>query len=385
MKINKNRMVEQMENLAQFGNHQEMGITRFAFTQEYEEARCYVKKCMEEAGLETHIDAVGNLIGVYMGNKRGKIFVGSHIDTVKCGGKYDGSIGVIGAIEAVRTLHENQIRLEKDIYVCAYVDEEFTSLGSKAIAGAKVEEDSIHKLILNGYQEEDVKKCRFELEQQDIALELHIEQGKMLEEKNINIGIVDAIAASYKYAGVVKGTAGHAGTLQMYQREDAFVKMSEYTLAFNQMVCEYEQLVGTIGKIEVTPGARNIVPGKVDFLMEMRSPNEKDMLEVEKKLEEKFGDKVELIRTEEYKIVEMDVEINQKIEKICKDMNMSFMHMNSGAGHDIQSFNERAKCGLIFIPSVGGLSHCPEEYTSWEDCERGINVLMHLIRKAGEE
>lgn len=380
MQINKERMIQQMEKLATYGAHGEEGITRFTYTPEFNEAMEYVKGCMTDAGLKTKYDPVGNLIGIYPGTEGGKIFVGSHIDTVKCGGMFDGAIGVIGAIEAVRTLNENGIRTKQDIYVCVYLDEEFGALGSKAIAGKELDAVSMQKVCSNGHSMQDVADSEIEMEESDYALELHIEQGSILENTNRQIGIVDSILASYKYRGTVEGHAGHAGTLQMKSRDDAFVKMAEITLEFQRLVCGYENMVGTIGKVEVLPGARNIVPGKVEFLLEMRSPKQQDMKDVEKKLRHKFTEKgFCLERTEEYEPVIMEPAIKSVMEEICEKDHIAYMHLHSGAGHDIQSFYGKTKCGLLFIPSVNGVSHCPKERTKWEDCEEGINVLMKTM------
>ncbi len=384
MKINKERLVSQMEQLATYGAQTDGGITRFAFSPEYEQAVQYVQKLMEEAGLVTHYDPVGNLIGVLIGEGRHKVLVGSHIDTVKCGGRFDGAIGVIGAIEAVRTIREQKTKLKNDIYVCVYLDEEFTALGSKAMAGKPLEQSTIDKLVKNGHSAEDVEKCKLPIAAEDYALELHIEQGKILEMENKSLGIVDSILASYKYAGTVVGHAGHAGTLRMNMRDDAFVKMADFTLAFREKVVGYPDMVGTVGQVTVFPGARNIVPGRVEFLAEMRSPNTEDMETVENSMNNEYGDRgVSMERTEEYEAASMDPGLKKLIEQVCMERQISYMHINSGAGHDIQSFYGKAKCALIFIPSVNGVSHCAGEYTSWEDCEKGINVLADTIVALG--
>lgn len=384
MKINRERLVSQMEQLAVYGAQANGGITRFAFSPEYKQAIQYVQKLMEEAGLATHYDPVGNLIGVLAGEGRHKVLVGSHIDTVKNGGKFDGAIGVIGAIEAVRTIREQKVALKNDIYVCVYLDEEFTALGSKAMVGKPLEKSTMEKLFQNGYTLEDVEKSKLPVSAEDYALELHIEQGKTLESEKISIGVVDAILASYKYAGTVEGHTGHAGTLSMKMRDDAFAKMTDFTSAFYRKVVGYPDMVGTIGQVTVLPGARNIVPGRVEFLAEMRSPYTEDMEAVEDSLRNEYKDKgICLIRTEEYEAAHMHPDLKRIVEQVCEAGEIPYIHMNSGAGHDIQSFYKKAKCALIFIPSVNGASHCPEECTSWEDCEKGVNVLADTIAALG--
>lgn len=386
--VNQARLKNHILKLATFRDVRDEGVTRYAFTPEYEEASKYVEELMKDAGLAVHRDALGNLIGKKRGSgeMKVKIITGSHIDTVRQGGMFDGTLGVLGAIEAVKTLEESGIMLDKDVEVCAFVDEEVSALGSRAYAGVELPDRFLRRLEEKGYTLEEFESCRQELKEDDCFLELHIEQGRVLEEHGMQIGEVDSILASVNYEGTAYGRADHAGATPMTLRKDAFMQLADFAERFRELVLAEEGTVGTIGNVVVTPGIRNVIPGRVSFVMEIRTPDESAIPRIEKVLRKEFGkEQVCFERTAYYKSAIMADEMSLVIQEVSEMLGLRHERIHSGAGHDTQSFADKVKAGMIFVPSVDGISHSAAEMTSWEDCSNGANVLANTIIKLGQK
>lgn len=384
--VNQARLKNHLLELATFRDVRDQGITRYAFTPIYEEAAGYVIELMQDAGLKVHRDAIGNIIGAKAGtgNSEYRIITGSHIDTVRQGGMFDGALGVLGAIECMKSIQEAGIELSCDVEVCAFIDEEVSALGSRAYAGCDLPKRFLRRLEENGMTREQYDDCRQEIDKRDIFLELHIEQGRVMEEERRMIGEVQSILASVNYEGRAYGRADHAGATPMNIRKDAFMQLADFSLRFQELVKQEAGSVGTIGNVILTPGIRNVIPGQADFVMEIRTPDESAITRIEEKLREQYlEEQISFERTAYYKSAIMNEDIKSVIHEVSTSLGLSNMPIHSGAGHDTQSFTDKMRAGMIFVPSIEGLSHCATEKTEWEDCSNGANVLANVIVKLG--
>lgn len=390
VKINIERLKEHIETLGKIGYIQGKGITREPFSKTYGQAEKYVTSLMKEAGLLVKKDALGNIYGRLEGQKEyPKVLVGSHIDTVPEGGKLDGALGVLGAIECLQILHENNITPEFPIEVIAFNAEEGgTSLGgtfgSKGITGKLDLENPfiMQEIQAVGVDVEKIKECRLDTNKVKCFIEMHIEQGGILDRLNIPIGIVTGIVHIHRYQASVKGEANHAGTTPMNIREDALMKAIKFIEEVNKLSIEKgEGFVGTVGKLDIIPGAINVIPGQVDFSIEFRSLDEDKLRKAEEEIYAfaQGMDRAEVRLHTKNPGVLLNQYIQNQIEKSCKELNYDYKYMQSGAGHDAATLGSMVPTGMIFIPSVGGISHSKEEYSSWEDIEKGSKVLLHTL------
>jgi len=378
------------------------GIWRAVYTKEDRVAKGLVGAWMEEAGLSVREDAVGNLFGRLPGETGDTVLVGSHLDTVRNGGKYDGAAGIITAIAAVSNLKKLiGERPRKTVEVVALMEEEGSRygssyLGSKAIMG-KLEEKDLEEKDANGVSIADAMRQagytpeKFKAaERKDISayVELHIEQGPVLDEAKISIGIVESIVGILSYAITVKGKQNHAGTTPMALRLDPVVKTAEFISAATmhaKTVSETATL--TVGDIKAYPGMSNVVAGEVRFLLDMRDGNKDRLLKLDDYVNKLFENmkKDGFDVTAEKQCREMPVKLDEEIaaitEKAAGCRGAKAIRMNSGAGHDAQIFAEKLPVGMVFIPSVGGISHSPLEYTSPEALGEGLGVLEEIIKK----
>ncbi len=380
MQVNGERLMKHLEELSRKGGGEGPGITRAAFTKGYCEAADYIAGLMEQAGLKVRIDGIGNVIGVRAGKSGKRLITGSHIDTVAQGGMFDGALGVVGAIEALQSIGEQEIEMEHTVHVCAFIDEEVSALGSRAYAGIDLPPAFEERLEQNGLNKKVFMECGMDLKPDEHFLELHIEQGGILEAGGIDIGVVRRILSSANYMCRAKGAADHAGNTPMDMRDDAFMKTAGFALRMRELVLEHKDMVGTIGYVKANPGYRNVVPGEVEFSMELRAPAEADIEEVEKVLQKEFEPEGVLMkRTAFYEAAVMDDEIKNAIARICGELGLKHLAVNSGAGHDSQSFAGKLKTGMIFVPSRNGISHSPLEFTSAADCANGAAVLANVL------
>ena len=306
MEINKTRLWEQLHELGKIGRDEQGGITRWAFTDPELEAKDWLLKEMEKAGLFTYEDTVGNIIGIYnpLPSKEAPVLCGSHYDTVIHGGMFDGCLGLLGALEAARTLSENNVKIRRPLYVIGYKDEEgnrFSQgmIGSRVITGKAVEEDflamdadgvSIGEAMKNsGYHPERYRESR--IDPIHASVELHIEQGKVLEEKNCSVGIVEGIPYLRFYKVTFSGCSGHAGATPMDNRQDPVVAMAEWIGRITKLAASYPYTVATVGKIETFPGSVNVICDHATLTLDIRSMEEANMeacLEEMERFEEKL-------------------------------------------------------------------------------------------------
>jgi N-carbamoyl-L-amino-acid hydrolase len=388
-----------MEKMQEFGQSPSGGSNRVAYSEANRQAYRYLETLMSDAGLVTRIDVAGNLIGRREGQEpeRMPIVSGSHIDTVPNGGHYDGIVGVMAAIEVARTLHDANISMSHPLEIIVWSNEEGGKTGSRTINGSIKPEDidrpslgdrSIRDGIrfLDGDPERLIENVR---KQGEIAgyVELHVEQGAILDKAAISIGIVDGIVGIRRWNVTVRGFANHAGTTPMAQRHDALLTAALFIAAVRRVItAEPGRQVGTVGRIQAFPGAPNVVPGTVTMSLEIRDV---DMQKIDvlftrieaaaTSLADESGTSFEFDPFYLSPAAITDDRISEIIEISAASLSLEAIHLPSGAGHDAQSIAPIAPIGMIFIPSSKGISHAPDEFTSAQQITDGANVLLQTI------
>ena len=394
------RIQKRIEELSQFGRNPEGGVSRVAFSEANIQGRQYVIGLMREAGLEVEVDAAGNLVGKRRGSDASlsPIVFGSHIDSVPHGGNYDGDVGSLGAIEVAQVLHENGVTTRHPLEVVVFTDEEGGLVGSRAWIGDLTEAtlgivSHSGKTIRDGLVAIGGDPQRLDAvvrRKGDIAafIELHIEQGAFLDDGGIDIGVVEGIVGINWWDVVIEGIANHAGTTPMNKRTDALLAAAEYVLAVNEVVTDVAgRQVGTVGKISAEPGAHNVIPGRVLTSLEIRDLDAdktqmlyERILERVKKIEESSGTVFTFTALDATAVpAPTDERMRDIIQEAAIGLGLSTLRLPSAAGHDAQDMAVIAPTGMIFVPSRGGISHSPEEFTSKKDMANGANVLLHTV------
>jgi len=400
LRVNGDRLNQRFVDLARFGKNAEGGIDRFAFSDADVESRPFLKNSMEAAGLEVHVDEAGNIFGRRQGSSPDlpPIVFGSHTDSVANGGMFDGPVGVLSAIEVAQVINERKIVTLHPLEVVIFTDEEGGLVGSKAVIGelsasALQQESHSGKTISEGITALGGNPALLEnvvRSTGDVAayLEIHIEQGRILDSEKVDIGVVEGIVGISWWDVAVEGSANHAGTTPMNLRNDALLSAAELVIAVNRVVNSVPgSQVGTVGKIRAEPGVPNVIPGKVEMSLELRDLSEGKVealfqsIENEAKvIAEKTGTKISFSPIETSTTPSLtDPRIRDAIAGSAEKLGLSYKRMPSGAGHDAQSMAKIAPIGMIFIPSVDGVSHSPKEYSRPGDIENGANVLLHTI------
>lgn len=399
LRLDGNRINRQLMELAEFGKNPYGGVSRVAYTEYDKQGRAYVMGLMRDAGLQVTVDVAGNILGRRAGSdpSRQVLLFGSHIDSVPDGGNYDGDVGVLASIEVARTLRDRGITTRHPIEVVIFQNEEGGTVGSRAMIGhlpaAHLDQVSVSgKTFRDGiaFLGGDPAKLTVPLKKPgDVAayVELHIEQGGSLETDRINIGVVEGIVGIGWWDVTVEGFGNHAGTTPMNQRRDALLAASKYVQMVNRVITsEPGRQVGTVGKISAAPGARNVIPGQVQTSLEIRDLDQAKI----KRLAQRVMDEAKQIGqengttftfTENYMSTPalMSPVVQKVIESSAKGLGLTARYQPSGAGHDAQYMAQIAPSGMIFCPSVGGVSHSPKEYTKPEDVTNGANVLLQAI------
>jgi len=404
--IDLERLKKDLETLAQLGRDPRGGITRPSFSQADFEAQAWLKERICEAGLCYRRDGAGNTFGRLGGDGKA-VLVGSHIDTVINGGAYDGTVGVLAGLECLRRIKELGLRLAKPLELVSFTDEEGNLvgdfLGSRAFAGLLNKEEVEKgvssfgrplKEILAGteFSLESIFNAHQERPEFEAYLELHIEQGATLETEDVPIGIVERIAGKiYRLCSFV-GKADHGGTTPLELRQDAFLATADLALRGTQLVAtrHYGSMI-TIGKITVQPGSFSIVPGRVDFTLDIRSASsdtletiDQEILALAEDIASTRGVSFRSKVVDQVSPVTLSLRLREVLEEECRKLGYSSMRMTSGAGHDAQILSALADAAMIFIPCQDGISHAPDEKIRWEDLEKGANLLLHaLLRLAG--
>lgn len=388
--------------LAEIGATADGGVHRPTFSEAHLAARNWYREQIERAGLQFRADAAGNCSALLAcGNPNAQtLFVGSHLDSVPYGGRFDGALGVMAAFEIVRSIKEAGVKLAMNLEAIDFTDEEGTLvglLGSAALAGRlKGEalraprggrEALMEGLKRAGLTEEGLLSAGRDPKTLGGYLELHIEQGKRLERAGINIGIVTSIVGIASYRLTFIGRADHAGTTTMEDRLDAAQGASAFTLAAREIVLrDFPESVVNVGRMEFAPGAFNIVPAQVAVSLEFRAPSDIEFKQLDKALIERaradaqrFGLDLNLEFLGRHSPTPMSERAQEAFAKACNSLGLTHMPLTSGAGHDAQSLAKSCPVGMIFVPSVDGASHSPREFTKWEDCVNGANALLQGV------
>ncbi|PFH88075.1 Zn-dependent hydrolase [Bacillus sp. AFS088145] len=401
--INQDRLWNRLMELGSIGKQESGGITRLSFTENERKAKELVTSYMVEAGLKVYEDTVGNLIGRKEGtnSNASAVLVGSHIDSVYDGGNFDGPLGVLSGIEILQTMNEQGITTVHPIEVIVFTDEEgarfsFGMIGSRGIAGTLTLEELQNQdqqgiTVAQAMSEAGYDPLLIDQSVRSIGsvksyIELHIEQGKVLENDNLSVGIVTGIAGPLWLKFTIEGKAGHAGTTPMNDRNDALVVASQIVQLIESESGKTGSTVGTVGQLQLFPGGINIIPGKVEFTLDLRDVNEAIRDEVENRILE--GAKIIC----EQRSVGLQVEVLQRIapslcsneiqdiaKLACETIGVEPFLLPSGAGHDCMQLTSLCPIGMLFIRSKDGISHNPAEWSSKEDCTDGANVLYHTV------
>jgi len=402
---------KRIERLSRIGRTPEGGVTRPGFSPKEEQAKALVRRWMAEAGLETRVDAALNLIGTRLGRdkKAPVIMTGSHLDSVPNGGKFDGVLGVLGAIEAMRSVNAAKIETQRTIEVIVFTAEEpnpfgVSTFGSRALSGS-LPQGALERadprgrtldeiLSRRGGKPEDIASARTDSSGVAAFVELHIEQGPVLDSRKIPIGIVSHLCGINRLHIDVRGRADHAGTTSMDLRRDALVAASEVILAI-EGICRSkgEGVVGTVGKMNLTPNQVNVVPGHIALEVDLRALDheifdkiKREILEACKATAQRRGLEISLTQTSAEPPIELPESLSHMIAKVCETLGVSYLMMPSGAGHDANRMAKITRTAVIFVSSHQGLSHCPQEWTDERDIETGVRVLCEtLVRLANED
>ncbi len=402
VKINAQRLQEDLCSLGRFGEDPGGGIMRRALSDADLEARRWFKERMAEAGLRVREDEAANIIGRLdpaSGDGKGPCIVtGSHIDAVPHGGKFDGAMGICAGLEALRAIHESRFPLPQALELIVFTDEEGAhyagTFGSRAMFNLLMEGE-IYKSKGSGQPSlaqdlermgKDPRKIREAVRSPSeflASLELHIEQGPVLDSMRVPVGVVEGIVGIQRYLIQVEGRSGHAGTIPMKNRDDALIKAAQIVLDVNRTIrAAGPGLVGTIGEFRVFPGAFNIIPGRVEMTLDLRSMKEKILIEIKREIDGVINsvEKARIQPVAAKNSVFMDGGIKEEIEKSCRERGTRYHRLESGAGHDAMTFPVVGiPAGMIFIPCREGISHCPEEAVRDEDAAIGTQILTDTI------
>lgn len=404
MRINLGRVVNDIEQLARFNETPGNGVTRLSFTKEDKEAREYIKKEMKKIGLEIYEDGYSNLFGRREGKNSNApvIMFGSHYDSVINGGKLDGVLGVVAAIEIMRVLDENNIENFYPIEMVAMNDEEGVRFGtgvsnSRSMAGLIKEEEldrakdkkgvSLREAMIEFGLTPNLEDAKRDENSIKAFIELHIEQGPVLQNNNKDIGLVETIVGLDRYDIKFKGKAGHAGTTPMDNRKDALVAASKFIISIEKIAKNIgEGTVATVGELKLSPNASNVIPGFVEISVDIRSTKEQNINSVYnsfkneiEKIKKELDVDIEVIKTLYTPPVDLSEENIKLMENISEKLGYKYLKMNSGAGHDAMNMAHITPTSLIFVPSENGLSHHPDEFTKPKDFEKGIELMLNTI------
>jgi N-carbamoyl-L-amino-acid hydrolase len=389
--------------LSEFGKNPQGGVSRVAYSEADRQGREYVMGLMRAAKLDVSVDAAGNMIGrrpaANNDDSLRPILFGSHIDSVPEGGNYDGDVGSLAAIEVAQTLFENNVMTRHPLEVVIFQNEEGGLIGSRAMDGELGEKEldlvsRSGKTIREGIKfigGDPAKLTTVKRSKGSIKayLELHIEQGGTLEAEKIDIGIVEGIVGINWWDVTIEGFANHAGTTAMNNRQDALLAGAKFIEAVNRVVTSIPgRQVGTVGRIQALPGAPNVIPGKVVLSLELR---DLDARKIDMLFQKIRGEADQIAQsnkvTFDFKQINVnipaptDTRIRAIIDGSAKELGLSTKVLPSGAGHDAQDMARLAPVGMIFIPSIGGISHSPKEFSTPKDIENGANVLLGAVLK----
>jgi allantoate deiminase len=398
------RVMERLDALATCTSEQS-ALTRLYLTAEHSNAIVMVRGWMEEAGMSTEVDDAGTLIGHYPGRTPDApvLLLGSHIDTVRNAGRYDGNLGVVVAIEAVAALHAASDVREFAIEIAAFGDEEgvrfpVTLTGSRSLAGTFEPDNldavdrggiSLRRALLEfGCNPDGVAGLGRDPARTLAYVEVHIEQGPVLEAEGLPVGVVTAINGASRFKVDIEGKAGHAGTVPMGLRQDAGAAAAEMILAIETVAASSDDLVATVGNCELRPGAVNVIPGSAHFTIDIRSPDDSHRLAAIGDLTARFdaiaarrGVKVEMLKTYEEPAARCDLRLIREFAAALANIGLPERRLSSGAGHDGLAMVSLCPIAMLFVRCRGGISHNPAEAVRTDDVSTALDVLVGFLRR----
>jgi N-carbamoyl-L-amino-acid hydrolase len=405
LRVNPQRLREDIDALAQIGRDQDQGIYRMAFSEGDMAGRNWLRQRIADAGLDFYQDGAANLFArLNWDDDTSSVIAGSHMDTVPSAGHLDGALGVICALEALRVLQESGVELKRPVEAVSFTDEEgrFGGMfGSQSLAGLVTPEYLHNAADLDGVTLADAMQQQG-LDVQDALhaqrtassihayVELHIEQGPLLDRKGASIGIVDAITGLFKWEITLTGAANHAGTTPMDMRADAFQGLAEFAGQIDRVLAEYgsPHSTATIGRVELQPGAANVIPGQAVFSLDVRDTDEQTLKVIADALRRTLsaiarrrGLMFEFTVLSEIAPVQCAPMVLEAIDASVHDLELASTHLNSGAAHDAQILANITPTGMIFVPSKEGRSHSAAEWTAWPDIEAGANTLLNTLKR----
>ncbi|MGD8842049.1 MAG: Zn-dependent hydrolase [Gammaproteobacteria bacterium] len=405
LRINSQRLRADMDTLARIGRHADHGIYRMAFSEGDMAGRAWLRQRIADGRLDFHQDGAANLFArLNWDADTPTVIAGSHMDTVPGAGHLDGALGVVCALEALRVLSESDIELKRPLEAVSFSDEEGRFgglLGSQAVAGLITPEYLHNACDLDGVTLIDAMAAQgldaqaaLHAQRNPASIhayvELHIEQGPVLDRKGHSIGVVDAITGLFKWEIVLTGTANHAGTTPMDMRADAFQGLAEFAGQIDRVLSEYggPHSTATIGRVALEPGAANVIPGKAVFSLDVRDTDVQILDALGDALRRTLsaiarrrGLMFEFTVLSEVAPVQCDYAVVNAIDDAATVLELPATHLNSGAAHDAQIIASIAPTGMIFVPSKGGRSHSAAEWTAWSDIEAGANTLLHTLTR----
>lgn len=407
MRIDIERILRDIEAIAAFTSTPGAGTTRLSFSEEYRKACDYVAEAAREFGMTARYDAVGNLRVLLPGRSPEKpaVLVASHLDSVRNGGDFDGVLGVVCGLEAARVIVESGQRPERSIALISFVEEEGTSFrcplaGSKALTGfvdlnglEKIRNDEGKSFLSAardfGVQPERLPEDMLRAGGIHMAFELHIEQGRVLESEGFAVGVAEGIAGSDNYRVRLSGEANHAGTTPMHLRRDALAGAAEVVLAVERIATgrRHPNTVATVGRISCQPNSANVVPGLVEFSVDVRDVDgpaieaaSTAIADAVSAIADSRGLLGEIQLTGRSQPTRLSAQATARLEAIAAERGERLRRMHSGALHDAAMMSRVADVGLIFVPSRDGRSHCPEEFTDPGSIEAGAGLLAEAVR-----
>jgi beta-ureidopropionase / N-carbamoyl-L-amino-acid hydrolase len=405
LRVNAERLREDIDALAEIGMHEDQGIYRMAFSEGDMAGRAWFRQRVEDSGLEFYQDGAANLYArLNWDDHIPSVMAGSHLDTVPGAGHLDGALGVVCALEAVRVLQETGIDLKYPVEAVSFSDEEgrFGGLfGSQSVAGLVTPEylhnaSDLEGITLSAAMTERGLDVREALRAQRTPgsihayVELHIEQGPVLDRKGLSIGVVDAITGLFKWEITLSGAANHAGTTPMDMRADAFQGLAEFAGQVERVLSEYgsPQSRATIGRVELRPGAANVIPGQAVFSLDVRDTDPRVLDDLGEALRRTLSAiarrrdlMFEFVVLSEIAPVKCAPLVLEAIEASVDTLALPATHLSSGAAHDAQIIASIAPTGMIFVPSKEGRSHSAAEWTAWNDIEAGANTLLNTLKR----
>jgi N-carbamoyl-L-amino-acid hydrolase len=405
VRIDGRRLRERIEKLSVFGRPAggtfAEGVSRTAYSDADLAGRRFVMDEIRAAGLEPRIDPAGNIFARRRGGSGPSILFGSHIDSVPNGGNFDGDLGSLGALAVIEALDATGVATRHPLEMVVWAHEEGFAFG-RGIACSRIAAGLVDKndmdAVWNGMTRADairriggdpdrILEARRPKGAHHCYLELHIEQGGTLERANIAIGVVEGIVAIDRYEAVITGFANHAGTTPIADRQDAMLAAAHLTVAVRDAVTKIPgRQVGTVGQIEITPNSPNVIPGRARLSIELRDLSSRKLAAIIDDIRARAGEiaastrtTIEFTQAMAAEAATATPDVQNAIERASASLGLSHSRLPSGAGHDAQNMARIGPMGMIFVPSVGGVSHSPKELTHWDDCAHGADVLLRSV------